>query len=74
MRFAALTAFLPLIIAGFATRYHTHLSLVQTGLLASVVYVPAVAVALLCGPAVPTAVANGSCTPRPAPCSPLSAP
>ncbi|WP_413810765.1 MFS transporter [Streptomyces sp. OE57] len=45
--FAALTAFLPLIIAGFADRFNTHLSLVQTGLLASVVYVPAVAVALL---------------------------
>ncbi|MGZ0199445.1 MFS transporter [Streptomyces sp. RM1] len=45
--FAALTAFLPLIVAGFADQYHARLSLVQTGLLTAVVYIPAVVVALL---------------------------
>ncbi|MBB5157004.1 MFS transporter [Saccharopolyspora phatthalungensis] len=44
--FAALTAFLPLIIAGFAATYHTKFSLVQTGLVTSVVYLPAIAAAL----------------------------
>ncbi|CAM5636748.1 MULTISPECIES: MFS transporter [Streptomyces] len=44
--FAAITAFLPLIVAGFAEHTHTRLSLVQTGLLSGLVYVPAALVAL----------------------------
>ncbi|WP_431923700.1 MFS transporter [Amycolatopsis tucumanensis] len=44
--FAALTAFLPLIIAGFAESYDTRLSLVQTGLVTALVYLPAIGVAL----------------------------
>ncbi|GAB1339925.1 MFS transporter [Streptomyces sp. E-15] len=45
--FAAITSFLPLIIAGFAEHTHTRLSLVQTGLLSGLVYVPAALVALV---------------------------
>ncbi|MTD54627.1 MFS transporter [Amycolatopsis sp. RM579] len=44
--FSALTAFLPLIIKGFAESYHTKLSLVQTGLITALVYLPAIAAAL----------------------------
>ncbi|MFF0223478.1 MFS transporter [Streptomyces sp. NPDC004629] len=44
--FAAITSFLPLIVAGFAEHTHTKLSLVQTGLLSGLVYVPATFVAL----------------------------
>ncbi len=45
--FAAITSFLPLIIAGFAEHTHTRLSLVQTGLLSGLVHVPAALVALV---------------------------
>ncbi|MFG2585131.1 MFS transporter [Streptomyces malaysiensis] len=44
--FAAITAFLPLIIAGFAQQAHTKLNVVQTGLLSGAVYIPATLVAI----------------------------
>ncbi|MGI5228785.1 MFS transporter [Actinoallomurus sp. CA-142502] len=44
--FAAITSFLPLIVSGFSEHTHTKLSLVQTGLLSGLVYVPATFVAL----------------------------
>ncbi|MFF3906427.1 MFS transporter [Streptomyces sp. NPDC001848] len=44
--FAAITAFLPPIVVGFAQHAHTKLSLVRTGLLSGLVYVPATFVAL----------------------------
>ncbi|MFG3020720.1 MFS transporter [Streptomyces sp. NPDC048254] len=44
--FAAITSFLPLIIAGFAEHAHTKLSVVQTGLLSGLVYIPATLVAM----------------------------